>query len=132
MYTTSKDLYSLGQICCLIESNQGLFPAADLLHVLEWYRLSFSSLLCKLIKRRDVAFFGVCEADNKEEIGVQVAVIESAGRMSCVCVFTQKDDIRSSVFDQYLCKSVSGAQRQLNPTHACRILNTGVVFNKSD
>jgi hypothetical protein len=99
MYAASKDFYSLGQIRCLVEGNQWLFHAANLFHIFERYGLPFPSLLCKLVEGCDIAFLGVCEADYEEEIGVQVAVIEGSGCMSCVRVFAQEDDIGSTMFD---------------------------------
>jgi hypothetical protein len=50
MYTASEDFHRLGQICCLVESNQRLFPATNLFHVFERYGLSFSSLLCEFVE----------------------------------------------------------------------------------
>lgn len=99
MYTASEDFYGLGQIRCLVESNQRLLSAPNLFYVFERYGLSFSSFLCKLVERGDVAFFGMREADYEEEVRVQVAVIEGPGRMPCVCVFAQEDDIGGAMFD---------------------------------
>jgi hypothetical protein len=41
----------------------------------------------------------VREADNEEEVCVQVAIIEGSRRVPCVGVFAQKDDIGGAVFD---------------------------------
>lgn len=99
MYTASEDFHGLGQIRCLIESNQRLLPATHLFYVFERYGLSFSSFLCKLIERGDVAFLGVREADYEEEVRVQVAIVEGPGRMPCVRVFAQEDNIGGAMFD---------------------------------
>lgn len=101
MHATAKHLHSLGQIRRVWQRDEWLLPA-KVLYVFEGYGLPFPPLLCQLIKRRHVLFFGVCETDYEEEIGVQVAVIEGADSVAGACVFAEEDDVGRARLDEQL------------------------------
>ena len=44
--------------------------------------------------------FWVCKSNNKEEVCVQVAVVEGTDCMAGICVFAEKDDIRGARLDE--------------------------------
>ena len=81
MHAAAEDLHSLGQICCVREGDEWLL-LAQVLHVLEGDGLPFASLLRQLVEGGDILLFGVGEADYKEKVCVQIAVVEGADCMA--------------------------------------------------
>jgi hypothetical protein len=131
VYTAPKHLHSLGQVCRVRERDQWLLLVAHLLHVSERYGLPFSSLLGELVERGDILFVGVCEAEYEEEVGVQVAVVERAGRVSRVLAVTEQDDVGRALFYQNLHTSEHALPRydgedshSWHPRRSCRTRRT--------
>lgn len=81
MHAAAEDLHSLGQIRCVREGDEWLL-LAQVLHVLEGDRLPFASLLRQLVEGGDILLFGMGEADYKEKVCVQIAVVEGADCMA--------------------------------------------------
>lgn len=81
------------------QGNQRLL-LAQVFYILERYGLSLSSLLCQLVKRGYIFFFGLCEADYEEEVCVQIAVVEGTDCMVGACVFAEQNNIRSARFEE--------------------------------
>lgn len=102
MYAAAKHLDSFGQVGSVWQCDQRLLLVAHLFDVPQRNRLSFASLLGQLVEGGDVFLVRVCEADYEEEVRVEVAVVEGAGRVACVLAVTQQDDVRSAVLDQNL------------------------------
>jgi hypothetical protein len=73
---------------------------AQVLDILERDGLSFSSLLGKLIKGRDILLFGMCEADYEEEVCVQVAVVKGADCVAGVCILTEQNNVGCTRLDE--------------------------------
>lgn len=129
VYSTSKHLNRFSQVCRARQCDQRLLLATHFFHVLERDRLSFSSLLRELVKGGYVTFVRMCETDNEEEICIEVAVIECACSVACVCVFTKQDNIGRSVLDQNLASSASHLDTsQTIAAYTRSILDTGVVL----
>lgn len=97
--STAKNLHCFCQVCRAWKRDEWLLLVAHFLDISQRYRLSFSSLLGKLVKRCYVFFVGVREADDEEEVCVEVAVIKCPGCDSCVFAVAQEDDIGRAVTD---------------------------------
>lgn len=101
MHTAAKHLHRLGQVGSVGQCDQRLL-LAQILHIFQRDRLALPSFLGQLIEGSYVLFFGVCKADDKEEVCVQVAVVEGADCMAGACVFAKQDDIGRARLDEEL------------------------------
>jgi hypothetical protein len=116
VYPAPKHLHCLCQVRRVRERNKRFLLVAHLLDIPQRDRLALASLLRELVERRHVFFVGVCEADDEQEVGVEVAVVEGACRVLRVLAIAEEDYVWATVFDQYLEPSV--VYRLVSPGHS--------------
>jgi hypothetical protein len=100
VHSATKDLHGFCQVGRVGQRDQRLLPVAHLLHVPQRYRLALPALLRQLVERCDIFFVGVCEADYEQEVRVEVAVIEGAGRVARVFAVAEQDNVRCAILDE--------------------------------
>lgn len=89
--STAKNLDSLGKIGGMGKSDERLL-LAQVLDISQRHRLSLSALLCEVVEGR-FGSFRTSEANDEEEVSIQVAVIKCANGGVGVFIFANEDDI---------------------------------------
>jgi hypothetical protein len=132
VHAAPENLHGLGQVGRVWERDEWLLLVAHLLDVSERYGLPLPSLLGELVERGDIFFVGVCEAEYEEEVSVQVAVVERAGRVSRVLAVAEQDDVGCALFYQNLHMSEHAFQEMTARTHTRGVLDARVVLDELD
>jgi hypothetical protein len=116
VHSAAKNLHSFRQVGRMGQRDQRLLSVAHLLHVPQWYRLALAALLRQLVERGDIFFVGVCEADYEQQVRVEVAVVEGAGRVARVLAVAEQDDVWRAILDEELYMSGAAIPPAVHPS----------------